>query len=85
MSKNNSIKKEIKQLESKLKTDKSQDLIKFKQEIKPILEEEIVKRYFYPEGKIEFNLRYDESIKKSEEILGEIKKYNDISSNSSLD
>ena len=62
-------------IEQKLKADKQNDLIKYKDEIKNILEDEIVSRYYYQKGRIQNSLEKDPEISKGIEILGNIADY----------
>jgi carboxyl-terminal processing protease len=59
------IKTELAALQSRLGHDKKGDLLKHKEEIRQILEGEIVSRYYYQRGRIESTLRYDEDLKKA--------------------
>lgn len=65
----------ITDLESKIKHDKSKDLIKYKDEIKHLLEQEIVSRYTYEKGRIANSLKDDVEIKKAIEVLSDVAKY----------
>lgn len=65
----------ITDLESKIKHDKSKDLIKYKDEIKHLLEQEIVSRYTYEKGRIANSLKDDAEIKKAVEVLSDVAKY----------
>ena len=49
----------------KIKDNKKDDLTKFKAEIKELLENEIVSRYYFQKGRIEASLKYDDEIQKS--------------------
>ncbi|MDR0836117.1 MAG: S41 family peptidase [Tannerella sp.] len=57
-------------LGQKLKPDLVLDLEKFKPEIKQYLASEIVKRYYYRKGELQFNLREDKTLEKALETLG---------------
>lgn len=72
------IKKEFEALESKIKQDKKDDLSKHKQAIKKYLEEEIVSRYYFQKGRIEFTLKNDEDLKEANKILADAAKYKAI-------
>ncbi|MCE3296607.1 MAG: carboxyl-terminal protease [Crocinitomicaceae bacterium] len=63
---------------SKVTPSKERDLEKFKPEIKEVLENEIVSRYYYQKGRAEDAFRNDEYIFKSKEVLGNLKSYNTI-------
>lgn len=68
----------LKELESKMKHDKEQDLQKHKAEILTLLETEIASRYKYDKGRIEVALRHDLDIKKAIEILSNSEAYKKI-------
>lgn len=53
------IKNEYEQLGKKLKHDKNADLLKFKPEIKLLLEKEIVARYYFQKGRYEYSFSND--------------------------
>lgn len=63
------IKADYEALKTKMNHDKKADLIKFKPEIKELLCEEIVGRYYYQKGKIEATFNYDDEILKAVEVL----------------
>jgi len=63
------LEKEIKALETLLVTDKETDLFHYKDEIKPLLEEEINCRYYYQEGRLRSMIRDDVQLKKALEVL----------------
>jgi len=56
-------------LKTKLMHDKDEDLIKHKKEISRILEEEIVSRYYFQEGRLVNSLKDDVVVDKAAEIL----------------
>ncbi len=60
---------EFEALRDKLAHDKEKDLQTFKKEIKYLLEEEIVSRYYYQQGSIKASIQDDDEIKKAMEIL----------------
>ncbi|OWY22067.1 S41 family peptidase [Sphingobacteriales bacterium UPWRP_1] len=65
----NAINAELAQLENALHHDKKQDLQKNKDEIKKLLEYEIVSRYYLQKGQTEEALEDDEVVLKAKEIL----------------
>ena len=69
------IKADLDDLKSKLLHDKNADLLKFKPEIKTILEEEIISRYYYQKGRIQQSLKNDVDVKKAIEILNDKQLY----------
>ncbi|MDB4083165.1 S41 family peptidase, partial [Vicingaceae bacterium] len=54
------------------------DLIKFKSEIKMVLENEIISRYYFQDGRIEQSLNSDPDIKEALQLLKNKKQYNEI-------
>ncbi|MEI8202725.1 MAG: S41 family peptidase [Bacteroidota bacterium] len=72
------IQSEYNNLKTKLKHDKNADLIKFKDEIKIMLKDEIVGRYYYQKGKIISSLKDDPEILKAKEILNNNELYKSI-------
>lgn len=65
------IEAELQALNNKLKTNKQNDLYRFKEEIIELLENEIVSRYYFQRGRIENSFNYDFDIKKAAEILND--------------
>lgn len=65
-------------LKEKLSRDKRTDLFKFKESISPILENEIISRYYYQNGRIRAVLASDEDIAKAKEMLGNKSAYSSV-------
>jgi carboxyl-terminal processing protease len=65
----NIAKNEIDALREKLKADKNKDLELFKSEIKTILRDDIISRYYYQKGSIISSLRNDSQLDKAIELL----------------
>ncbi len=63
------IREDFKTLKKKLMHDKDEDLIKHKEEISRILEEEIISRYYFQEGRLVNSLKDDVVVDKAAEIL----------------
>ncbi len=74
----NDSKAEYEALMTKVIPSKERDLEKFKSEIKPLLENEIVSRYYFQKGRAIHAFRDDEFVKKALEILNDSKQYNTI-------
>ncbi len=72
------VKVEYEALQAKLNHNKKEDLTTFKDEIKQILENEIVSRYYYQEGQAELSLKYDPVIEEAIKLLGDSAKYQSI-------
>ncbi|RLD49506.1 MAG: peptidase S41 [Bacteroidetes bacterium] len=68
----------IKELQKELSIDKTNALMQFKEEIIPILEREIIKRYYYGEGMIRDEMKFDRSLKKAKIISSDKEKYQKI-------
>ncbi|MGE4415239.1 MAG: S41 family peptidase [Bacteroidia bacterium] len=62
------VEKELENLVSLLGRSKSQMLVERKDEIKPLLEEEIVNRYYYQRGRAEIMLRNDIQFERAKEV-----------------
>lgn len=69
---------EIEKLKAKIEQDKSEDIYKFKDEIKTILLSEIVSRYYYQKGRIEALLKLDDEVKQAADLLNNPKEYKKI-------
>ncbi len=65
-------------LEEKLSPCKEDDLIKFEDELKMLLENEIVSRYYYQDGRIIQSLESDAGIQEAIKLLSNDLKYNEI-------
>ena len=59
------IKADLATLKTKIVHDKLQDLLKNKEEIKKLLESEIVSRFYFMKGRIEQSFRYDNDLEKA--------------------
>ena len=70
--------KEFKALEAQLKPNLDRDLELFRNDIKSIIESEIVQRYYYKKGVLRMQLRDDPILKKAMEVLGNKEMYNSI-------
>jgi carboxyl-terminal processing protease len=67
--------KEFDALQQKMKHDKKQDLLKNKVEIKHLLEEEIVNRYYLQKGRIEKSLTTDNEVNEAVAVLHQPERY----------
>lgn len=56
-------------LREKLKPDIEQDLMRFKPEILELINEEIISRYYFQEGRIELSLESDTQVERAEQVL----------------
>tara|TARA_Y100000385_G_scaffold130524_1_gene135830 strand:+ start:1815 stop:3431 length:1617 start_codon:yes stop_codon:yes gene_type:complete len=64
-----------------LKENNKKELLKHKEEIKEVLENEIVSRYYYQEGRVINSFKYDPAVKESIKILNDKARYNKILNN----
>ncbi len=69
------IKADYSSMQAKMQHDKDKDLIKYKEEILNLLEEEIVSRFYYQKGRIEASFEHDMVISKAIELLQNSDKY----------
>ncbi|MDQ3536186.1 MAG: S41 family peptidase [Bacteroidota bacterium] len=76
------INKQILSLKTRVQHNKEHDLQKFKEEIKVLLKEEIIARYYYQQGIIEASFNHDEDVKEAVNILNDSKRYEQILSSS---
>lgn len=70
--------KEFEALQQKIKHDKKQDLLKNKTEIKRLLEEEIVNRYYLQKGRIERSLAWDNEVNEAVNLLHSTTRYQQL-------
>lgn len=69
---------ELNKLKESVKHDKNNDLNKHKEEIKKVLEDEIVSRYYYSTGRIQVSFNNDEDITTALQILNNPIQYKQI-------
>jgi len=73
-----SLENEFDALKKKMDAEKKQDVKKHQEEIREILEAEIVSRYYYESGALRSNFKYDKELKKAIELLNDNKTYASI-------
>lgn len=66
------------ELEKDITHDMNQDLKLFRSEISQLIQEEIIGRYFYEAGDIEWSIKNDEQVLKADEILNNRNEYDSI-------
>ncbi|WP_044511726.1 S41 family peptidase [Hymenobacter sp. DG25B] len=69
------VKNELEAIRRKVSTNKSNDLIRFKPEIREFLEQEIVSRYYFQKGSIEASFDDDPNILAAVQVLNEPNRY----------
>lgn len=72
------IKESYETMKKQLKHDKQADLDKNKDEIVSLLEEEIVKRYYFQKGRIEASFAHDNEIKESLKLFADATRFQQI-------
>jgi carboxyl-terminal processing protease len=65
-------------LKDKLAHDKQKDLRTFSDEIRQLLKEEIISRYYYTAGKLQATIKEDKQVNEAIGILKDMNKYNNI-------
>lgn len=65
------IKSEYEGLKSKVSFSKKNDLQQFKEEIRRVLESEIITRYYFEKGRLESNFKYDNDIGKALTVIAD--------------
>ncbi|HRG59305.1 MAG TPA: S41 family peptidase [Bacteroidia bacterium] len=76
---------EYKSLEQKVLHHEQEDLITFKDDIKKIIEREIVTQYYYQTGKIQYALSNDLEVKKAVELFKDEAKFKSILAGTFID
>jgi carboxyl-terminal processing protease len=69
------IEADLNAMRQKIEQDKTQDIYKYKKQIKDLLAREIVSRYYFEKGKIELGLQNDEEIKEAIKVLNDATLY----------
>ena len=71
-------KSEMEALTAKLESNKKEDLMKQKEEIKNHLAQEIVTRYYFQKGKVEYNMKNDKEVEEAIKYLSDADKMLDV-------
>ena len=72
------LKPQIEQIQTRLNESKKSDLITFKDQIKSLLEEDIVARYYFERGQVEVSFRQDPEISTTINVLNNPAQYKKI-------
>jgi carboxyl-terminal processing protease len=72
------IKVQLEAFKQQIKHSKEKDLVTFKAEIKKVLEEEIISRYYLQKGLIEASFKYDKELKEALDLLSAPANYKKI-------
>lgn len=70
--------RELEELNNRVQANKSNDFIRFKKEIKNLLEQQIAFHYHLYEGQVPVALRLDVDMEKAKEVLSDIQKYQSL-------
>ena len=70
--------KEFEALEAKLRPDVKEELQRHRADVEMLMADEIIKRYYYKKGVVEYRLRTDDYILKAKALLQDEKQYKDI-------
>lgn len=73
-----SVDQQLKGLKKNFQKEKEAELKKYVNEIKPLLTEEIVSRYYFNSGKVAYRLRHDADVKEALAILKDFGRYRHI-------
>lgn len=72
------LKNQIEQIQNRIAESKRNELVMYKDQIKMLLEEEIVSRYFLEKGGIETGFKHDQEVKKAIDVLHNAPQYKKI-------
>jgi carboxyl-terminal processing protease len=75
---NGMVEETITELKKEIQHNKEKDLVKFKDEIKSVLEEEIASRYYFSKGLIEASFDNDPQLIEAVKVLNDQDRYNQI-------
>ena len=78
LQKENKLIEKMNDLKAKIVQDKKNDLLKYKDEIKRLLRQEIVSRYYLHKGDMQAALKGDPDLKTAIEVLSNEDQYQDI-------
>lgn len=65
------LKPEFEALKAKVSHSKKNDLVLFRDEIRKVLESEIVSRYYFEKGRLEQNFKYDNELNEAQKVLSD--------------
>lgn len=65
------LKQEFDALKAKVSHSKKNDLVLFRDEIRKVLEGEIVSRYYFEKGRLEQNFKYDNELNEAQKVLSD--------------
>lgn len=63
------LKPQLDQIKARIEENKKNELILYKDQIKKMLEEDIIARYYLEKGSVESSFKYDHELKKASEVL----------------
>lgn len=74
----NALEEQVKLIKNKITESKKQELLLYKDQIKRLLEEDIVGRYYLEKGSVENSFKHDEDVAKAIEVLHDQARYKKI-------
>ena len=72
------LKPQLDLIKARIAAGRKNDLVNFKDQIKPLLEEEIVSRYYFEKGIVEARFKNDNEVKKAMDVLRNQSEYKKI-------
>ncbi|MAX79239.1 MAG: peptidase S41 [Crocinitomicaceae bacterium] len=69
---------EFSNFREEIKHNKEKDLVTFKDQVAEVLGNEIVSRYYYSKGRIQYNLQFDRELEKALETFNQMDEYKSI-------
>jgi carboxyl-terminal processing protease len=72
------LKPQLDLIKTRITDGRKNDLFNFKDQIKPLLEEEIVSRYYFEKGTVESRFKHDYEVKKAMDLLRNLSDYKKI-------
>lgn len=67
--------RQVQELKSEFKKEKEKEMLRYASEIKPLLAEEIVSRYYFNSGRVAYRLRHDADVAEAVRILKDQSRY----------
>jgi carboxyl-terminal processing protease len=72
------VKKEFELLQEKMRHLTTEDMVRFKSDIQPLLENEIVSRYYFQKGRLENFFGYDDELSRAKQVLKNKTEYTSV-------
>jgi carboxyl-terminal processing protease len=72
------LKSQLDQIANRIEENKKNELQLYKDQIKMLLEEDIISRYYFEKGSVESRFKYDQEVKKAMEVMANAAQYKKI-------